>query len=296
MINIDTLTAEQFAALPLVVEGESKEVRYAGEGKVVIRFKPTIYSFTANRAGVVEGSDVLRLRASRVFADVLRDAGIAHAYREVNDRWALADLMLQPRTARDPDPFRPADLREAEQASLGVAPPIEVVIKRMHSGTSKHRYFGMAGWPVRASHPLYRSFRFANEDAYPSPIVRFDWRNPLLDDKGNRLADEILPEPVADWFIDVAKAKDTALRVYDALSEFLNERDVVCYDLCLFITEDGKTVFGELSQDCGRYRHFDLGSLDKDVWRAGGSSDQVLGKWRTLLELIEPAGRSGEGR
>jgi hypothetical protein len=77
------------------------------------------------------------------------------------------------------------------------------------------------------------------------------------------------------------------LRTYDALAGFLAERDVTCYDLCLFVTEDGRTVFGEISQDCGRYRHFDLGSLDKDVWRAGGSSEQVLEKWRTLLEVIE---------
>jgi len=290
VIDIDTLTQEQFAALPLVVEGESKEVRYAGGGKVIIRFKPTIYSFTANRAGIVEGSDVLRLRASRILVEVLRGAGIPHAYRNVNDRWVLADLVLQPSSPLAPAPFRPSDLTPSELAALPMAPPIEVVIKRMHSGTSKHRYFGMAGSPLRKSHPLVAGFRFDAADAYPPPIVRFDWRNPLHDDNGNRLADEILPEPVADWYIDVSKARDTALRVYDALTEFLNDRDVVCYDLCLFLTEDGETVFGEISQDCGRYRHFDLGSLDKDVWRAGGSSEQVLDKWRTLLEVIGPGG------
>ena len=72
MINIKTLTSEEFVGLPLVVEGESKEVRYAGNGKVVIRFKPTIYSFTANRAGIIEGSDFLRLRASKIFIDIFR--------------------------------------------------------------------------------------------------------------------------------------------------------------------------------------------------------------------------------
>lgn len=30
----------------------------------------------------------------------------------------------------------------------------------------------------------------------------------------------------------------------------------------------------------------DLGSLDKDVWRAGGSSDQVLEKWNLLYKMI----------
>jgi hypothetical protein len=163
-------------------------------------------------------------------------------------------------------------------AKLAVVPPIEVVLKRMHSGTSKHRYFAMAG------------YTFADEDAYPQAIVRFDWRNPLQDDKGKRLQDEILPNPVADWFSDTAGARWTAMKVYEAPANFLEQRDIVCYDLCLFITEDGTTVFGEISQDCGRFRHFDLGSLDKDVWRSGGSSDEVLKKWSLLLEFIEKQG------
>ena len=286
MIDIDRLGEEDFARLPLVVEGESKEVRYAGDGQVVIRFKPTIYSFTANRAGVVPGSDVLRLQASRVFVEALRGAGIAHAYRQVNDRWVLADLVLPPKTAQVPAPFRPADLAPAELARLATAPPIEVVVKRMHSGTSKHRYAGMAGHPVRATHPLYAGMSYGPDGAYPQPVVRFDWRNPLRDAQGKALADEVLPDAIADWFIDVERARRTALATFDALTEFLAARDVVVYDLCLFVTEDGGTVFGEISQDCGRYRHFDLGSLDKDVWRAGGSSAQVLEKWQTLLDVI----------
>ena len=287
MINIETLNDEQFKSLPLVVEGESKEVRYAGNGLVVIRFKPTIYSYTANRSGIIDGSDVLRLRATRVFLGVLRRAGIRHSYRQVNDKWVLSDLVVQPKTEINPRPFRPADIYEKEIKTLAVAPPIEVVVKRMHSGTSKHRYFGMAGYPVRVNHSLYSGMHFGPDDAYPQTIVRFDWRNPLHDNNGNRLADEILPEPVADWFIDTKSAYDTALKTYEALSEFLNAKDIVCYDLCLFITEDGKTVFGEISQDCGRFRHFDLGSLDKDVWRAGGSSAEVLKKWSMLLQVIE---------
>jgi phosphoribosylaminoimidazole-succinocarboxamide synthase len=222
-----------------------------------------------------------------VFKEVLARAGIKHAYHQVNERWALADLVLPPVTASNPNQFRPGDLRADQLAALPVAPPIEVVVKRMHSGTSKHRYAGMAGHPARASHPLYAGYTFAADDAYPQAIVRFDWRNPLRDAQGNRLQDEVLPDTIADWYIDTARARRTALRVYEALSNFLERRDIVCYDLCLFIAEDGELVFGEISQDCGRYRHFDLGSLDKDVWRSGGSSEDVLNKWRLLLACIE---------
>ena len=94
MIDINMLTEEEFKALPLVIEGESKEVRYAGNGLVVIRFKPTIYSYTANRCGIVFGSDVLRLCATRIFLEVFRRAGIRHAYKEINDRWVLASLVM----------------------------------------------------------------------------------------------------------------------------------------------------------------------------------------------------------
>lgn len=296
---LENLTEEDFKAMPLVVEGESKEVRYAGGGLVVIRFKPTIYSFTHNRAGIVEGSDTMRLRATRVLVAALKARGVQHAYREVTDRWVLADLLIQPEVNGMPKPFRPPELDEMEvnarlrrplpsrMVGIDMAPPIEVVVKAMHSGTSKHRYVGMHGHPVRSDHPTYGGVLFHNEEPYPEPLVRFDWRNPLKSREGKWLADEVLGDQQANWFIDVAEARRTALKVFGTLGDILNEIDVVPYDLCLFISQDGKTVFGEISQDCGRYRHFDHGSLDKDVWRAGGSSEQVLQKWGILADLLE---------
>ncbi|HEY3448572.1 MAG TPA: hypothetical protein VGK67_19605 [Myxococcales bacterium] len=258
----DRMSEEEFLKLPLVVEGESKHIRLLEPGVVLIKLKPTIYSFTQNRAGVVPGSDLLRLKATKIFLEVLRRADIPHAYQEVGERYILSELVEKP-------------------------PPIEIVVKAFHSGTSKHRYFGMAGTPVRPSHPFFAGKTFGPEDGYPAPIVRFDWRNPMKHPKtGERLADEVLGDEMADWFIDVAEARITARRVQKAVQDFLGVRDVVLYDLCLFITEDGKKVYGEISQDCGRFRHFDLGSLDKDVWRAGGSSEQVLEKWQTLLDVI----------
>lgn len=326
-MNIYTLTDAEFAALPLVIKGESKEVRYAGNGQVVIRFLPTIYSFTANRCGIVPGSEVLRLRASKIFLEVLRQANIKHAYQEVNDRFVLATLVL-PHEAEfakyNTLVFVPPDLSEAEIAALPKAPPIEVIVKWYHGGTSKHRYVGMCGAKVRANHPLYSDMMIEAEGAYPAPIIRFDWRNPLnqtgrgtklvhqilepdlhervLEDSfagevaveiiqrlakhADRVQDEALPEDIADLFIDVKRARATVLRLRDALETFLNEHDIVCNDLCLFVADDGETVYGEISQDCGRYRHFDLGSLDKDVWRTGGSSEMVLAKWQILLDCI----------
>jgi phosphoribosylaminoimidazole-succinocarboxamide synthase len=296
------MTEHEFVVLPLITEGESKIIRAhaTDPGLCWIKLKPTIYSFTSNRAAWVEGSDKLRLEATRVFLRVLRDAGVDHAYVEVGDEFILSRLVREP-------------------------PPIEVVVKAFHSGTSKHRYHGMGTThKVRSNHPFYAGMGWGPDDGYPGPIVRFDWRNPMwnpekvsmyrtfevdvvLDEDGDpeivrlpkevyewpanirkivMMADEVLGEAQADWFIDVAEARKTALKVYGVLNDFLGAKDIVLYDLCLFVTSDGKTVFGEISQDCGRFRHFDLGSLDKDVWRAGGSSADVLAKWAELLRII----------
>ena len=289
-MNFRDLDNATFERLPLVIEGESKIVRYLGDGLVVIRYKPTIFSFTHNRCGEVSGSDVLRLRATRVFLEVLRSAGIKHVYREVTDRFVIADLVLPSITECAKygcSVFAPSDMAVARCDNLSRTVPIEVVIKRYHSGTPKHRYIGMSGSMVRASHPLYAGMSINAEDALPSVMVRFDWRNPLRLANGTPVADEVLPEDLADLYIDTKQARKTALSVYVALQRFLEPRDIVLCDLCLFITEDGSTVYGEISQDCGRFRHFELGSLDKDVWRSGGSSADVYKKWELLLKHIE---------
>jgi hypothetical protein len=135
---------------------------------------------------------------------------------------------------------------------------------------------------------MFEAASFQDMDAYPHTIVRFDWRNPFEHPvTGKRLADEVMPEDIADWWIDTQAARATVIRTFDALQEFLSTRDVVIYDLCLFISADGHTVFGEISQDCGRYRHFDMGEFDKDVWRAGGSHEEVLEKWKFLCKMLK---------
>jgi non-canonical purine NTP pyrophosphatase (RdgB/HAM1 family) len=281
-----------FEQLPKVIEGESKDVRYLGKGLVAIRFKPTVYSFTHNRCDVVPGSDHIRLETSRSFLEVLKRAGIKHAYQEVLlDQKLIISKLVMPTEAEFKKykipPFTPQDLSREEISRLPKAAPIETIVKNTHTGTSKHRYLGMGGAMIRSTHPTLAGSTIANELPYPTTLVRFDWRNPLEHpETGKRVADEILPDRLADYFLDVEKARHTALRMNHALSEFLGARDIVLYDLCLFIAEDGELVYGEVSPDCGRFRHFFLGSLDKDVWRSGGSSNQVLEKWRLLAEIV----------
>ena len=285
-MDIDSLTMREFRQLPLVAEGESKEVRYCGNGRVVIRLKPTIYSYTHNRAGIIPGSDILRLKSIRALLPVLRAAGISHSYLKVNDRWILSELVIQPVTGQQAMLFRPSDLSAGQIAMLPVAPPVEVVVKRVHSGTPKHRYYGLDRWAARISHPSFPGASLVVDKPYPETFVRFDWRNPLTDGEGRRLADEVLPEPMADWFIDSLEARKTALRAFTALDKYLRRRGMELWDICFFISEDGKVMFGEVSPDCLRVRAQGGTALDKDVWRAGGSSGRVLEKWRKFTEII----------
>ncbi|MGB4762629.1 MAG: hypothetical protein WBP12_04740 [Candidatus Saccharimonas sp.] len=280
-MNIDTLTLQQFRKLPLVVEGESKEVRYVGNGEVIIRLKPTVYSYTYNRGGEIPGSDVARLRAIQLLLPILRNAGIEHTYLEVNDRWVHSQLVLQPAVAGDPEPFTPHDLTPAQLAELPRATPLEIVVKARHSGTPKHRYYRLSDYPTREGGHIQP------DQLYPCPIVRFDWRNPLVDEQGNRLADEVVPEPMAEWFCDTTATRYTAERAFKALSEQLASKGLDLWDICFFIAEDGQTMFGEVSPDCLRVRAHDGSALDKDVWRAGGSSEHVLAKWQQFVELLE---------
>lgn len=327
MIDIKKLTMAEFKELPLVIEGESKEVRYAGDGLVVIRFKPTIYSFTHNRCAEVPGSEIPRLRASKKFVEVLATAGIRHAYIEVTDEWVLAHLVMPHQVEFDKygiPPFVPLDLTEEQIAALPKAPPIEIIAKRYLTGTTSHGLVGIRGSKVRASHPFYSGVTLEHYGALPEMFIRFDWRNPLtqpgrgtrmadqiLSDLateiasasaearllvdmirarisafGDRVADAVLPLQLADLFIDVEQAKHTAFMTGRVLEDFLATKHVVFYDLCMFIDEAGTMVYGEISPDCGRYRHLDHGELDKDVWRSGGSSEDVINKWMLLCELI----------
>lgn len=275
---------KEFRMLPLVVEGESKEIRYLGKGLVCIKLKPTIYSYTHNRCGTLPGTEKLRFEATRILVEELKKHNVDHAYKAFKNGYIVADLLRMSAGCS----FKPDDLSEVEFMNLPVAPPIEVVVKSRHVGTPKHRYFNLESYPIRSTHELYDGTIITPESTYPEAIVRFDWRNPMHDPSGNRLADEVLTEQMADWYININNARVTALKAYSVLQRFLEQHNIDLWDICFFISEDGNTVFSEVSQDCGRYRTFaNHSSLDKDVWRGGGSSEHVAQKWKEFLKQIQ---------
>jgi phosphoribosylaminoimidazole-succinocarboxamide synthase len=95
-----------------------------------------------------------------------------------------------------------------------------------------------------------------------------------------------MSETLADNLIDVVRTEKLALKTFKTLNKHFQNFGVELWDICFFITQQGNSLFGEISQDNGRYRAIENNeSLDKDVWRAGGSSELVLEKWKELSRL-----------
>ena len=306
------MTDEKFNALKTVAEGESKIVKSCGMFDIV-KYKPSVYSHKRQRGGFIEGSDLERQKTTLNIELLLAKAGITHTY------WCIYNGYII-----------------AEKLGVQGAPPVEVCVKGAHVGTHKHIYQHMWAKRDRFGNKLTKS-----NDMYPEPIVRFDWRNPnhLLPSSGEKLIDmkhtqifvnplrasgktdeeisEILEAmfpngvPLGDYamcdelanrFINVEESKKLVRTAFVTLSEHFAKINIRFKDVCFMPTVDGDRLYGEVSQDCGRYEAIQddddafqgcvkdaipWKSLDKDVWRAGGSSELVLEKWRRLTFLID---------
>ncbi len=239
----------------LVAEGQSKIVRRRADGLLHITLKPTLYSYTHNRAAVVPGTDLLRLRFMR------------HLLPRVSDLHTFVGF--------DGDAMLAADEPVADR--------IEVRVKRFHIGTPTHRYEGFAEAIGRDGRCVVDG-----QGRYRELFVGFDWRNPMHHpERGTRLADEVLPEAIADWFIDVATARRTALHMFERLTDYLQARGFELVDICFVMTRDGRRVVSEISPDCMRVRDHLGAHYDKQLWRGGDSPERILEVWTELCERCE---------
>jgi phosphoribosylaminoimidazole-succinocarboxamide synthase len=236
----------RFEEWPLLVEGESKIVKLLGNDLVIIKLKPTLFSYSANRTAVVEGTDELRLKISQVLWTQLSRAGIDVPVLCVGQDFYIS---------------RKVD-----------APPIEIIVKSAHVGTPKHLYQNMSRFPTRTGGTVQPEMRH-------EPYVRFDWRNPLP------YKDECMPDWLANQFIDIKKAGSVALDSFRTLQGFLKQRGIEMLDVCFFISADGQSLFGEISPDCMRAKYAQ-DDLDKDLWRKGKDPEMILKRWRVFLELV----------
>jgi phosphoribosylaminoimidazole-succinocarboxamide synthase len=262
----------EFDSLQLLTEGESKIIRLLNEKIVVEKFKPTIYSFTHNRYGMVEGTDDLRIQfTSEIFRMMNRysaenDTQLKNAFLGIAEQDGQKFILQK----------RVADCN------------LEVRVKRFHIGSPIHRYKYTEKYNTVQGDgsPLRKWSRF------DKPVVCFDWRLPLHDEFGTRLADEpISDDYAAVWMNDVSNAKKLACDTFLWLENIFYKRGLLLVDICFFIDKTGQSIFGEISPDCMRVRESlenpgSVKSLDKDIWRQGGKASVLLERYKELYESI----------
>lgn len=267
-----------FESLPVLYEGESKQTRLwrvgqfglkSGGDLVAIRFKPTVYSFTNNRYGIVPGTDYTRLRCSSTLLQQMThgDDAISTAFvAEVNTD--TGPILIQKRIV-------PCNL--------------EVRVKRYHIGSPVHRYKFSDLHPSITGDPVRKWTRFND------PLICFDWRNPLQDEDGTRLADEPISDDYASlWMSDIPGSKALAKKAFLWLERRFSACKLTLIDICFLIDKTGTVIYGEISPDCMRVRiglgdPAHAGSFDKDNWRSGSSPFMLAQRYVGIcLELGIP--------
>ena len=226
----------EFEKLPLLIEGESKIIRQLNSKIVVERFKPTVYSFTHNRYGEVEGTAELRVLFS---AELFRRM---NRYNNQQQRKKLRNAFLAVVSSAD----GPLLIQEKVETCN-----LEVRVKRYHIGSPVHRYKYTEKHPTVQLNekPLTKWTRF------DVPLVCFDWRLPLTDEDGNRLSDEPISDDYAGvWMSNVVEAKNLARETFSWMERVFRESNLLLVDICFFIDKTGQTLYGEISPDCMRVK------------------------------------------
>jgi len=140
-------------------------------------------------------------------------------------------------------------------------PPFEVIVKNIATGSTTRKYPGL----------------FAEGHRFEIPVVKFDYR---IDPEDQPIADDYLREAGCDS----TRLKSLALKVNKVLRDWLAPRDIL--DFCLIFGADqyGKPILtSEVSPDAMRLRSPDGSSLDKDLFRQGGSREEVIDTWGRLV-------------
>ncbi len=247
---------DRFDDLAIFHRGKSIEIRKTSTpGLLLERFSPTIYSYTANRVGVIDETNLIRMAVTRIFWSEINKKGISTCAIACEGDTALI--------------------------TEETIPPIEVVVKGALVGTPAHVYHGLFQHADKFGKLFVKGERHA-------PYVRFDYRNPLHDEAGNRLRDECLPLALAERFINTKVAEETVLQVFKVVAQTLQEVNMQVLDMCLFLNVTGEIICGELSPDNMRIKDLqNTQDFDKDVWRKGKSSEELLTKWHEIQARLE---------
>lgn len=143
------------------------------------------------------------------------------------------------------------------------SPPIETIVKNVANGSTIRKYPGL----------FPEGYRFR------MPVVKFDYRT---DPEDEPIGEDYL----AELGVPVKQYKRVALRCNTVLTQKLDPLDL--WDFCVVLGQQGPevSIISEISPDCMRLKEPDGRSLDKDLFRNGGSAKEILDRWRELLEKV----------
>jgi len=262
----------EFENLPLLVEGESKIIRLLNSKIVVERFKPTVYSYTSNRYGEVEGTAELRVLFS---AELFRYMNRYNA----EERNHLKNAFIAVIHSAD----GPLLVQEKVETCN-----LEVRVKRYHIGSPMHRYKYVEKYKTvqLGEAPLEKWTRF------DIPVVCFDWRHPLVDPEGNRLADEPISDDYAGiWMMDVVEAKNLARETFSWMERLFRDAGLSLVDTCFFIDRTGHKLYGEISPDCMRVREGTDNPnaselLNKGIEKQGEKEKLIVKRYHKLFHAL----------
>ena len=243
-----------YDSLPLIHNGDSRQIRLIPKTNYgIMRFNPVIYSFSAHGPIDAPETEFYRAKINQFIAEHLTLQGISSSTLVTEGKYALISL---------------------EDATTH----IEVVVKEAFSGSPKHIYKNLPNVETRFGAKI-------SLNSLHKPYVRFDWRLPHPDD------DVLLPEGLADYFINTKTAKKTALKTFLLVKKLLNHHDLDITDMCLFLNKNGDKVLTEISPDnMGSLSY--IGSIPEyiQIFQNKDKSN-TLNKWKLASRLLGLEGK-----
>ncbi|SFR68301.1 hypothetical protein [Anaeromicropila populeti] len=275
-------------------EGESKRIfKDVGSDICLISLKPTMYSFTQNRYGIVNNIDIPRNKLWRLFSNEINNECFSVCFtgngtysKKVND---LICSLWETRKISENYPFLTSYLGSIEIDGITYnickyienQTPLEFVWKKCFIGTMKHNLVDVDKFQTK-----YGTYIKPEDET--EEFVRFDWRNPFEKD-GVRYKDECIPDDFAGFWVDTTAAKKTVLAVSNIISEFLLKKDYIFVDTCYFINTKGSVVYSEITPDGMRIKKKGK-CFDKDLWRIGKEESLIYDTWMGLYDDLANIG------
>lgn len=140
-----------------------------------------------------------------------------------------------------------------------------------------------------AAGSLCRNLPFETGTVLKQPIVEFDYKSdeykdPLAND------DQLIALGIVDDAFELDRIREIASEINDALKELFDEAGITLVDFKIEIgrDEDGDLILiDELSPDTMRLWDQKTGaSLDKDIFRKGGSNDATSAAYNEIFERL----------